>query len=184
MGDDEGKAAIGLMTGIVAGVAGFQLVKDGMDKYFTSECTRCDGTGKLTCRKCRGYGFLRGTQEKKINAFGSGMDDLENLYTCPFCTKSAGTQTCWDCKGKPKYWLDRPNYAKLWKWHDPHYNALQRYNYESPREGATVKAKEKRKLFDSGLGGFSMSGSANALPLTEEEQEAARAAQEAAKVGA
>jgi hypothetical protein len=62
-------------------VPGFpwQVTKDAMSNYFTANCRRCDGTGKLTCRKCRGYGFLRSTPENRVNAFSSGLDDLDSL---------------------------------------------------------------------------------------------------------
>jgi hypothetical protein len=40
---------------------------------------------------------------------------------CTFCSKTAGVFTCPTCKGKPKFWLNVPNFEKLWKWHDPHY---------------------------------------------------------------
>lgn len=56
-----------------------QVTKDAMSNYFTANCRRCDGSGKLTCRKCRGYGFLRSTPENRVNAFSSGLDDLDSL---------------------------------------------------------------------------------------------------------
>lgn len=56
-----------------------QVTKDAMGNYFTANCRGCDGTGKLTCRKCRGYGFLRSVPADRVNAFGSGADDLESL---------------------------------------------------------------------------------------------------------
>mmetsp|Transcript_28981 Transcript_28981/g.40020 ORF Transcript_28981/g.40020 Transcript_28981/m.40020 type:complete len:172 (-) Transcript_28981:115-630(-) len=168
MAEEEGKNAIGIMTGLVAAVAGFQLTKEVSEKFFTAECRQCDGTGRLTCRKCRGYGFLRRAPEMKVNAFGTGADDLDNLQVCPFCSKNPGVFTCTACKGQCKKWLDRPNAAKLWKWYEPHYNALQRYNFRAPRGSETVRTKETKKLLQSGQGGFSMSGSSNALPFVEE----------------
>ena len=64
---------------LVVTVTGFQLYKDANEFYFSQECAvaasaaaarasspappcscrRCDGAGKMTCSKCRGYGYLK-----------------------------------------------------------------------------------------------------------------------------
>lgn len=91
-----------------------------------------------------------------------------SLQVCTFCSKSPGVFQCTTCKGKPKIWLDKLNFEKLWKWHDPHFNALQRYNDRSKLDKESVRTKETKKLLKKGMGGFSMSGSSNALPYDGE----------------
>ena len=74
-------------------VTGYQLYNDANEFYFSHECVRllqssknrvvkaslltsasslpllscrrCDGTGKLTCNKCRGYGYLKKGSDDK-----------------------------------------------------------------------------------------------------------------------
>lgn len=168
MAEEEGKNAIGIMSGLVATVAGFTVTKDAFNLYFSGECTKCEGTGLLTCKKCRGFGFLRSARQSKVNAFSSGSEDIDNLQVCTFCTKNAGVFQCTACKGKRKQWLDRPNFEKLWRWHDPHWNALKRHNKKSFMETESVRTKETKKLLKQGQGGFSMSGSSNMLPYEAE----------------
>jgi hypothetical protein len=68
-------------------------------------CRRCDGTGKLTCNKCRGYGYLKKGPDDNVKAFKAGGpdSDVSNIYLCPFC-KGTGTLACFDCRGEAKRW--------------------------------------------------------------------------------
>ena len=80
---------------LVVTVTGYQLYNDANEFYFSHECVppraantantaarfpfsllisslssllscrRCDGTGKLTCNKCRGYGYLKKGSDDK-----------------------------------------------------------------------------------------------------------------------
>mmetsp|Transcript_42308 Transcript_42308/g.70616 ORF Transcript_42308/g.70616 Transcript_42308/m.70616 type:complete len:174 (+) Transcript_42308:212-733(+) len=172
MAEEEGKAVLGFATGMVAAFAMGSLSMEAWKTWFTAECKTCSGTGLATCKKCKGYGFLRIASQGSTKAFASANDDLDNLQVCTFCNKYPGKQGCFQCtacKGAARYQLDRPNYEKLWKWHEPHWNALQRYNFRENIDTETVRTKETKKLLDSGLGGFALSGSANALPFPEDE---------------
>ena len=73
-------------------------------------CRRCDGTGKLACGKCRGYGYLKKGGEESIKAFRQvGVDqDVSGIYLCPFC-KGTGTLPCHSCRGKAKLWPENLN---------------------------------------------------------------------------
>lgn len=82
-------------------------------------CRRCDGTGLLTCNKCRGYGYMkkgpddkcgRGTfaglpaltDPRSVRAFRQS-EDVSNIYLCPFCN-GGGTAQCTGCRGAAKLW--------------------------------------------------------------------------------
>ena len=59
----------------------------------------------------------------------------------------------------------------MFKWRHVHQNAFERYAWlrlTAAQDGATAASEKKRKIA-TGLGGFKMSGSANLLPLTDEE---------------
>ena len=59
----------------------------------------------------------------------------------------------------------------MFKWRHVHQNAFERYAWmrmSAAHDGASMASEKKRKIA-TGLGGFKMSGSANLLPLTEEE---------------
>ena len=73
-------------------------------------CRKCDGTGKLACGKCRGYGYLKKGGEESIKAFRQvGVDqDVSGIYLCPFC-KGTGTLPCQSCRGKAKLWPENLN---------------------------------------------------------------------------
>ncbi len=68
-------------------------------------CRRCDGTGKLTCNKCRGFGYLKKGPDDNVKAFKAGGpdSDVSNIYLCPFC-KGQDTLNCFDCRGAAKHW--------------------------------------------------------------------------------
>ena len=60
---------------------------------------------------------------------------------------------------------------RIFKWRHVHQNAYERYAWnklQTAHDGASAKSEKQRKIA-TGLGGFKMSGSANLLPLTEEE---------------
>jgi len=90
----------------VVTVTGFQLYKDANEFYFSHECVqndgggthrlfcsrsqpaqsfrapnscrRCDGAGKLTCNKCRGYGYLKkGPDDKCVASSPSCLFQLD-----------------------------------------------------------------------------------------------------------
>ena len=78
--------------------------------FAARSCRRCDGTGKLVCAKCRGYGYLKKGGEESIKAFRQvGVDqDVSGIYLCPFC-KGTGTLPCNSCRGKAKLWPENLN---------------------------------------------------------------------------
>ena len=60
---------------------------------------------------------------------------------------------------------------RIFKWRHVHQNAFERYVWDSKLakyDGASKVSEKKRKIA-TGLGGFKMSGSANLLPLSDEE---------------
>ena len=160
-------------------------------------CRKCDGTGKLACGKCRGFGYLKKGGEESIKAFKQvGVDqDVSGIYLCPFC-KGTGTLPCQSCRGKAKLWPENLNIEvrptllsrallaqrtaaepcvcdaqRMFKWRHVHQNAFERSAWmrlTAAQDGATAASEKKRKIA-TGLGGFKMSGSANLLPLTDEE---------------
>jgi len=79
-------------------------------RFAPRSCRRCDGTGKLACGKCRGYGYLKKGGEESIKAFRQvGVDqDVSGIYLCPFC-KGTGTLPCHSCRGKAKLWPQNLN---------------------------------------------------------------------------
>ncbi len=160
-----------------------------------ASCRRCDGTGKLTCNKCRGYGYLKKGPDDKcvcaslalifrshratplpslarppcsVKAFKqAGQEDTSNIYLCPFC-KGTGTRDCEACRGAAKLWPNQLNVHRLFKWRHVHQNAAERREREL-KTGVNVSKEEAKRKIQTGLGGFKMSGSANLLPLTDEE---------------
>lgn len=95
--------ALKLITGLVTVTVGFQLYRDANEFYFAHDCVRCDGTGKLVCNKCRGYGYLRKGLGDVVKAFRAAAEDTSNIYLCPFC-KGTGTRACTECRGAAKLW--------------------------------------------------------------------------------
>jgi hypothetical protein len=57
---------------------------------------------------------------------------------------------------------------RLFKWRHEHQNAFERHRWAALTAVDTVREEAARKI-STGLGGFKMSGSANLLPLSEEE---------------
>jgi hypothetical protein len=57
---------------------------------------------------------------------------------------------------------------RLFKWRHEHQNAFERQRWEQLTAVNVSKEESKRKI-QTGLGGFKMTGSANLLPLSEEE---------------
>lgn len=133
-------------------------------------CQRCDGTGKLTCTKCRGPGFLRKGPNDNVKAFRSNDSDTSNFYLCPFC-KGTGTQPCPTCRGAALLWPAQVNVERLFKWRHVHQGALERHTEaKGVAKQPSGPAETKRKI-QAGLGGFTMSGSANLLPYDAEPED-------------
>ncbi len=57
---------------------------------------------------------------------------------------------------------------RLFKWRHEHQGAFERHRWEELTAVNVSKEEAKRKI-QTGLGGFKMTGSANLLPLSEEE---------------
>ena len=177
--------------------------------FALSSCRRCDGAGKLTCLKCKGYGYLKKGAEDTIKAFkASNMEDVSTIYLCPFCKGQAshslrrperpsvgsggdclggepgrctqGTVNCFDCRGKAKLWPQRLNVDRLFKLRHVHDGAAERAQWQA-LTAEKSKEKELKRKVDSGLGGFKISGNANYLPYSDEELAQQQA--EAAKKG-
>jgi len=157
-----------------------------------ASCRRCDGTGTLVCNKCRGYGYLKKGPDDKcvrredrsasrpphppndrspprsVKAFKqAGQEDTSNIYLCPFC-KGSGTRSCDQCRGVAKLWPETLNIGRIWKWRHVHQNAQERHVREA-KTAVNVGREEAKRKIQTGQGGFKMSGSANLLPLSEEE---------------
>jgi len=133
-------------------------------------CQRCDGTGKLTCTKCRGPGFLRKGPNDNVKAFRSNDSDTANFYLCPFC-KGTGTQPCPSCRGTAVLWPAQVNVHRLFKWKHVHEGALQRFTEARKAASKPAGPAEAKRKIQAGLGGFTMSGSANLLPYDAEPED-------------
>lgn len=99
-------------------VSGIVTWLDAWQSYFKDDCLRCNGTGRLTCSKCAGYGYctkrnykgwfnvpelidpsldqtLRGYKKKLQMPRES---QASRTYLCPFCDVK-GTIKCLYCHG-------------------------------------------------------------------------------------
>ena len=90
-------------AGMVVGVTGFQLIKETYKSFWTGECLRCDGTGRLSCTKCKGFGYLRKSRRSPSD------DDVSNIYLCPFCGSQARNQSRKEWRSAA---IDRACYVK------------------------------------------------------------------------
>lgn len=88
---------------MVVGVTGFQLIKETYKSFWTGECLRCDGTGRLSCTKCKGFGYLRKSRRSPSD------DDVSNIYLCPFCGSQARNQSRKEWRSAA---IDRACYVK------------------------------------------------------------------------
>lgn len=154
---------------LVTVTVGFQLYKDANEFYFAHDCPRCDGTGKLVCNKCKGYGFLRRGPDDVVKAFRPSAEDVSNIYLCPFC-KGTGVRTCTDCRGAAKLWPAIVNVGRMFKWNHVHDNAFARHAKAKVTEVDFSKAEAKRKV-SAGQGAFKMQGNASQMPYSPEEPE-------------